>query len=146
MQSSLPSYLPLSSFFSIPPPYVASDKHVYSIGTFFLRSKQVKAAEYRAFQGFSGSSVVESACKAGAAGDTGSVSGWKRPLRRGDGNPLQYSCLENPHGQRSVCKESDTTERLSTHAHIVHFRATRGNYAMNKTCLNTYLLSAAMSS
>ena len=33
------------------------------------------------------------------------------------GNPLQYSCLENPHGQRSLAgyspwghKESDTTE------------------------------------
>ena len=39
----------------------------------------------------------------------------------GKGNPLQYSCLENPHGQRSLadfspwgCKESDTTEWLST--------------------------------
>ena len=39
----------------------------------------------------------------------------------GLGNPLQYSCLENPHGQRSLVvyspwgrKESDTTERLST--------------------------------
>ena len=37
------------------------------------------------------------------------------------GNPLQYSCLENPHGQRSLVgyspwywKESDTTEQLST--------------------------------
>ena len=35
----------------------------------------------------------------------------------GNGNPLQYSCLENPHGQRSLAdyspwgrKESDTTE------------------------------------
>ena len=35
----------------------------------------------------------------------------------GHGNPLQYSCLENLHGQRSLvgyspqhCKESDTTE------------------------------------
>ena len=35
----------------------------------------------------------------------------------GHGNPLQYSCLENPYGQRSLvgyslwaCKESDTTE------------------------------------
>ena len=33
------------------------------------------------------------------------------------GNPVQYSCLENPHGQRSLavyslqcCKESDRTE------------------------------------
>ena len=37
------------------------------------------------------------------------------------GNPLQYSCLENPHGQRSLvgyspwgCKESDTTKGLRT--------------------------------
>ena len=37
------------------------------------------------------------------------------------GNPLQYSCLENPHEQRRLegysswgHKESDTTERLST--------------------------------
>ena len=39
----------------------------------------------------------------------------------GHGNPLQYACLENPHGQRSLAgyspwgrKESDTTERLHT--------------------------------
>ena len=36
------------------------------------------------------------------------------------GNPLQYSCLENPYGQRSLArsspcghKESDMTERLT---------------------------------
>ena len=38
----------------------------------------------------------------------------------GHGNPLQYSCLENPHGQRRLAGNShevaelDTTERLST--------------------------------
>ena len=39
----------------------------------------------------------------------------------GHGNPLQNSCLENPHGQRSLagyspwgCKELDTTEQLRT--------------------------------
>ena len=38
--------------------------------------------------------------------------------------PLQYSCLENPHGQRCLAgyspwdyKESDMTEWLSTHTH-----------------------------
>ena len=38
----------------------------------------------------------------------------------GNGYLIQYSCLENPHGQRSLAdyspqgrKESDTTERLS---------------------------------
>ena len=42
----------------------------------------------------------------------------------GSGYPFQYSCLENPHGQRSLAgyspwgrKESDTTERLNTHAY-----------------------------
>ena len=41
--------------------------------------------------------------------------------RGGHGNPLQYPCLENPQGQRSLvgyspqdCRESDTTEQLST--------------------------------
>ena len=40
-------------------------------------------------------------------------------LREGHGNPLQYSCLENPHGQKSLAVhgviESDTNEQLSTH-------------------------------
>ena len=53
--------------------------------------------------------------------DVGSVPGSGRSPGGGHGNPLQYSCLENPHGQRSLvgyspegCKESDMTERLST--------------------------------
>ena len=46
--------------------------------------------------------------------------GWEDPLEEGTVNPLQYSCLENPHGQRSLVgyspwgrKESDMTEPLS---------------------------------
>ena len=36
---------------------------------------------------------------AATAGDLGSVSGSGRPPGKGNGNPLQYSCLENPtHG------------------------------------------------
>ena len=52
--------------------------------------------------------------------------GWEDPPRGGYGNPLQYSCLENPHGQRSLAgysprghKELDVTERQSTvHIHL----------------------------
>ena len=59
------------------------------------------------------------------SGDLGSISGLGRsPGGGGQGNPLQYSCLENPYGQRSLAgyspwgyKESDTTERLSTAQH-----------------------------
>ena len=43
--------------------------------------------------------------------------GWEDPPGGGCGNPLQYSCLKNPHGQRNLegyspwsHKESDTTE------------------------------------
>ena len=51
--------------------------------------------------------------------NTGSIPGSGRSHGAGNGNPLQYSCLENPHGGRSLVgygpwgsKESDTTERL----------------------------------
>ena len=51
----------------------------------------------------------------------GSIPGLGRCPGGRHGNPLQYSCLENPHGQRSLagyspwcCKESDMTEWLST--------------------------------
>ena len=46
--------------------------------------------------GFSGGSVVkESACSAGDT-DVGSVPGSERSPGEGNGNPLEYSCLENP--------------------------------------------------
>ena len=34
-------------------------------------------------------------------GDAGSIPGLGKSPGGGNGNPLQYSCLENPHGQRS---------------------------------------------
>ena len=75
--------------------------------------------------GFLGSSTgKESACN---AGDPGSIHGLGRSPGGGHGNPLQYSYLENPYGQRSLegysprgGKESDTIERLSTAQHKRH--------------------------
>ena len=56
----------------------------------------------------------ESACN---VGNLSLIPGSGRPPGGGHGNPLQYSCLENPHGQRSLagyslwgCKESDMTK------------------------------------
>ena len=61
---------------------------------------------------------------AGDIRDTGLIPGSGRSPGEGNGNPRQYSCLENPmdigawwatvHGGR---KESDMTERLSTYTH-----------------------------
>ena len=68
----------------------------------------------------------ESACN---VGDLGLIPALGRSLGGGHGNPLQYSCLENPHGQRSLagyrprgCKESDMTEQLSR-VYISHCKA-----------------------
>ena len=54
-------------------------------------------------------------------GDLGLIPGLERSPGRGHGNPLQYSSLESPHGQRTLVgyhprshKELDTTEQLST--------------------------------
>ena len=65
-----------------------------------------------------GSDSKESTC---SAGDLGSIPGLGRSPGGGHGNPLQYSCLENPHGQRILagyslwsCKESDMTDWPST--------------------------------
>ena len=65
-----------------------------------------------------GSDGKESGCN---VGDLGLTPGLGRFPGGGHGNPLQYCCLENLHGQRSLAgyspwghKESDMTERLST--------------------------------
>ena len=63
-----------------------------------------------------GSEVKASACN---EGDLGSIPGSGRSPGEGNGNPLQYSCLENPMDGGALVgysprgrKESDTTERL----------------------------------
>ena len=55
-----------------------------------------------------------------------SISRSGRSSGEGNGNPLQYSCLENPHGQRSLagysplgCKEPDTAERLTQRSFLI---------------------------
>ena len=72
------------------------------------------------FMDFPGGSVnKESACN---GGNLGSIPGLGRSHGGGHGNPLQYSCLENPHEQRSLVgyslwsrKNSDTTEQSTKH-------------------------------
>ena len=66
-----------------------------------------------------GSDSKESSC---SEGDLGLIPGLGRSPGGGHGNPLQYSCLGNPHGQRSLAgysswgrKQLDTNERLNTY-------------------------------
>ena len=69
-----------------------------------------------------GSDGKESTCN---VGDLGSIPGLGRYPGGGHGNPLQFSCLENPQGQRNLAgynpwghKELNVTERLSTHIYL----------------------------
>ena len=67
--------------------------------------------------------VKNQPAKAGDIKDVGSIPGSGRSPREGNGNPLQCSCLENPHAQKSLecyspwdCTESDMTE-VTEHTH-----------------------------
>ena len=85
-----------------------------------------------------GSDGKESAC---SVEDSGLIPGLGSFPGEGHSNPLQYSCLENPHGQMSLagynpwgCKELGMTEQLSpstgyiavnwSHRHDIKFSST----------------------
>ena len=69
-------------------------------------------------RGFPGGSVVRSPpAKSGDTRDTGLIPVSARSLGRGNGNSLQYSCLENPMDRgtwQATVHESDMTEQLHT--------------------------------
>ena len=67
----------------------------------------------------------ESACKAGDAGDAGSIPGSGRSSGEGDGKPLQYSWLENPMDRgawqatiRGIAQSRTRLKRLSSSPYI----------------------------
>ena len=77
------------------------------------------------YWGFLGSSVgKESACNAGGCG---SIPGLTRSPGEGIGHPLQYSCLENAHGQRSLRA-------------TVHGVPKSQTWLSNSKCWNRYIL------
>ena len=85
------------------------------VGKIPWKRDRLPTAMFLGFPG--GSDGKESACN---VGDLGLIPGSGRSPGGGHGNPLQYSCLENPHEQRSLAGHSpwgreDRTERLSTH-------------------------------
>ena len=52
---------------------------------------------------------------AGDAGNVGSIPELGRSPGGGHGNPLQYSCLENPHGQKSLAAYSPRGRKKVRH-------------------------------
>ena len=95
--------------------------HIHHLQSFLLEACGEPAAEWRKVGGCGFSTLgVGGACGLGGfLGDTSgkkkkkksanaadirnmcSIPGWERSPGGGHGNPLQYSCPENPHGQRT---------------------------------------------
>ena len=77
------------------------------------------------FKGFPGGAVVKNLlASAGDAEDMGSIPGLGRSPGVGNGNPLQYSCLENfmdrVAWQATVHGVTKSWPQLSTHAFWSH--------------------------
>ena len=67
--------------------------------------------------------IAETSCNAGDAADVGSIPGPGRSPGGENGSPLQYSCLENPRGQKSLAgyKELATIKAPErAHAHTLY--------------------------
>ena len=63
----------------------------------------IHVCTYKQFQASQVALVVKiTPANAGDIGDAGSILGLRRSPGGGHDNPLQYSCLENPHGQRNL--------------------------------------------
>ena len=88
-------------------------------------------------KGFPGGSVgKESACK---AGDQGSIPGSGRSPEEGNGNPLEYSCLENSIDRgawwATVHGVTKSQTRLSDFTFTFHFHALKNEMATHSSVL-----------
>ena len=100
----------------------------------------------------------ESTCNAEDTGDVGSVPGWGRFPGGGHGNPLQYSCLENPRDRGAwwaavygVAQSQTRLKRLSSSSSILQVRlsqfpkATETGFELrqpkSRVCAPTHLAS-----
>jgi len=71
--------------------------------------------------------VKNPSANTGDTRDMGLIPELGRSPGVGNGNPLQYSCLENPHGDRTLAdyspwgyRESNMTEHTHTHSYLMN--------------------------
>ena len=69
-----------------------------------------------------GSAGEESACNAGDTEDAGLIPGLGRSSGGGNGNPFQYSCLENPLDKRAWWSTVHRVAKSQTHLSDLTFK------------------------
>ena len=123
------SYMNLTAFVSQEHDFIIQKWSLFLFEVSESRPRVEDLASGRASLGFPGVALAVKSwpANAGAIRDAGSTPRSGRSPGGRHSNPLQYSCLENPHGQRSLAgyspldhKQSDTTEQLSTAQHCIH--------------------------
>ena len=102
-----------------------------------LQSMGSRRVGHDCYKGFpSGSDGKESAYN---VGDPGSIPGLERPPGEGNGNPLQYSCLENPIGRgawsAAVHGVAKSQTRLSDFTFTVHLQELEKEMATHSSVL-----------
>ena len=99
-------------------PLISLKKNLYQVGYCGPTIMPLRN-EYAVYVGFpQWLSSKESACNVGDAGDMGSILGSGRSSGGGNGNPLQYSCLENcmePGGLQSMGLQRVGHDRAAEH-------------------------------
>ena len=118
----------IASLWAVPlPPPPQPPVSLISLLLPFLFSSSISFSLVMFHVGFpGGSDSKESACK---AGDESWIPGWGRPPGKGNGNPLQYSCLEN------------STDRGSWWVPSMRLQRIRHDWAPNTFGPHTYHVS-----
>ena len=96
--------------------------HMYCPGAYIAYANILHQVNHN--EGFPGDSAVK---YLPAMQETGSIPGSGRSTGEGSDNPLQYSCLQNPNGQRTEVgdstwgrKELEMTKQLCTHKQLLY--------------------------
>ena len=96
--------------------------------------------------------VKNPSAKAVNTGDEGLIAESGRSPGGGNGNPLQYSCPENPMDRGAwglrvyrVAKESNMTEQLSAHALIVKIRNINNPFLYQRTYTHPHTCNRGVS-
>ena len=73
------------------------------------------------------------------AGDLGSIPGLGRSLGEGHGNPLQYSCLENPMDRSPWWATVHGVTKSQTRLSSFHYEAICLLFFLNYACVYIYV-------